>query len=189
MSEVRVNTIVPRTTSNVEFQGLDVPTYLGSPLALDSEVVRKDGSTITGAVTMTGGANLVLNGNASAALQAVPKQQLDSSISTAIAGLGAVRSFTSNGYYEAPGGFIIQWASVAAADVSGTDSGTIIWPKAGGFPNACLKVIGGISSTGGVNHDLVLAIIGYDTTGCTYSVTEFTSSVNPCTIDVIAIGH
>lgn len=74
MSNLSVNAISPRTSASVELQGINPPTYLGSPLAQVSNVVLKVGDTMTGP--------LVLPGNASTLLQAVPKQQLDSAIST-----------------------------------------------------------------------------------------------------------
>lgn len=40
MSELRSNTISPRTTTAVNFTGLEVPSYLGQPLALDTDVVN-----------------------------------------------------------------------------------------------------------------------------------------------------
>lgn len=39
MSELRVNTVSPRTATAVNITGLEVPSYLGQPLALDSDVV------------------------------------------------------------------------------------------------------------------------------------------------------
>lgn len=51
MSTLSLNTIVPRTTPNVDIQGVSVPTYLGSPLAVESSVASRfaalNGSTIT----------------------------------------------------------------------------------------------------------------------------------------------
>lgn len=75
MSNITVNTISPRTTANIDITGIDPPSYLGSPLALESETVLKAGSTMTGP--------LVLPGNAVAALEAVPLQQ----VNTLLAGL------------------------------------------------------------------------------------------------------
>ena len=67
MSELSVNIISPRTDTKVEILGIDPPTFQGQPLALEAEVVKVAGDTMTGP--------LVLSGDASSALHAVPLQQ------------------------------------------------------------------------------------------------------------------
>lgn len=77
MSQFNVNNIGPSTASEVNITGLNPPTYLGSELAQVDDVVLKSGGA--GAI-MTG--LLTLSANASSNLHAVPKQQLDTEIST-----------------------------------------------------------------------------------------------------------
>jgi hypothetical protein len=128
MSNITVNTITPRTTSNVDIQGISKPTYLTSPIALTSETVQLAGSTMTGP--------LVLPGNAASALQAVPKQQLDAAVA-----LGA-RVTATNGYYTLPPGILLQWgtysSNISIAVGSAPTPVAITFPTA--FPTACLNI-------------------------------------------------
>lgn len=185
MSNLVVNTITPHTTSNVDFAGIDVPSYQGLPLAMDNEVVKLTGSTMTGP--------LILSANAAAALGAVPKQQLDTAIgtvNTTISNLGSTHLFSADGYYTAPGGLIIQWASVTTTDpTSGQPgyAGSVTWPIA--FPTGCLKVIAGIRVAAAASNNIALAVTGFNTGTASFQIMEWGNSVNPCTVDFIAVGY
>jgi hypothetical protein len=80
MSNITVNSISPRTTPGVDFTGIDQPSFQGSPLALEADTVMKSGSTMTGP--------LVLPGDATLSLHAVPLQQVTTLLS-------AIPTFTS----------------------------------------------------------------------------------------------
>ena len=113
------------------------------------------GAASRGANTFTGAQTLP--GNAVNALEAVPKQQLDSvvsskaeiagsasqafSVAAATAAEHAVRldqfSKSSSGQ-SLPGGVIEKWGYVAIGDVSGVTSGLVTFSSA--FPTACRNV-------------------------------------------------
>jgi hypothetical protein len=135
MSHLSVNTISPSTTPEVQIQGANPPTYLGSELAQKSDTVLKTGSTMTGP--------LVLSGNASLNLHAVPKQQLD----TALINFDN-NSYNVNGWQRFPNGFTMMWG-VYTPDISTVDLATsevvITFPTmtgmgSGGFPTGCYHV-------------------------------------------------
>lgn len=86
MSNLTVNTISPRTTSNVDITGIDKPTFQGSPLALDGEVLKLAGGTMTGP--------LILSGDATGSLNPVSFQQLGPAITTAISSIISTGTFT-----------------------------------------------------------------------------------------------
>ena len=82
----------------------------------------------------------LLPGNATQALQAVPKQQMDTGLQEqwqAVLNLFASKSHTSSGYQDLPGGLILQCGvsniipSVSAAVPSFTHA----------FPNGCLQIV------------------------------------------------
>lgn len=128
MSQLGTNVIAPVTSSSVEIQGLNPPNYLGSELAQKSQTVLKSGSTMTGP--------LVLSGNAANALEAVPKQQLD----TAITNLDFSSSIGLNGYQRLPSGLLIQWGQLPITTGSYSTITTLTFPIA--FPNACISITG-----------------------------------------------
>lgn len=91
--------------------------------------VNKAGDTMTGPLT--------LSANATLALQAVTKQQMDAAdaLNTPLAAFtGANQSLTASGYQKLPGGLIIQWGTAT------TNNGlvTITWPIP--FPNNVLSI-------------------------------------------------
>jgi hypothetical protein len=182
MSNLTVNTITPSSTSEVELQGLNPPTYLGSTLAEVSDVVLKVGSTMTG--------HLTLNANASANMHAVPKQQLDTALTNF-----TVQSQSMPGYQKFPGGLIMQWTTVNIPNVSAGvpgDTGTISWPLApgsGGFQSACVAVLVSVRVPAGQIHNITAAATSYNTTGVTYLVQESGAIANECNIDFLAIGY
>lgn len=121
MSGLNVNTIGPRTTSNVDFSGISPPSYLGSPL------IPASGGTFTGPV--------VLAGNAVNPLDAVPFQQLSGVV-------GGAQLLATDGYQVLPGGLILQWGTYTSdipVAVTGSVSAVFVtFPLV--FPNTCLNV-------------------------------------------------
>ena len=171
MSGLNVNTIGPRTTSNVDFTGVSVPSYSGTPL------VTTAGATFTGPI--------VLPGNAVSALQAVPLQQIASLV-------GGAQSLTTNGYVTLPGGIIIQWCSTAFVNVASGNpgtTGTVTFPIA--YPTACLFCMPAtnIDPGGGLSNWNISTVGTPTTTTQDFQVQEWSSGVNPGTALFIAIGY
>lgn len=174
MSNLTVNTISPRTTANVDFTGIDVPTYLGQQLAIATEVLPLSGGTVTGDITMIG--DITLSGDAVNNLHPVAKQQFNNSL-------------TGNGYQRLPGGLIIQWFTTTIGDTpSGVpgSTGSLTFPVA--FSTACFVCLGGIQVTASNHNNLQVAITSKTVSGINYQVQEWGNEVNPCTINFIAIG-
>ena len=122
MSQVNVNTIGPRTSANVNFTGLNPPSYLGSELAQTSLSVQKAGGTMSGP--------LVLSGDASAALNPISKQQFDA---------GFTSSLTTNGHQKLPSGLIIQWGVLTTTGgIGNTETITFSFPTP--FLNALFSI-------------------------------------------------
>lgn len=185
MSEVSVNTVSPRTTTQVNITGLNPPTYLGTELAQKPQVVLKSGSTMTGSLT--------LPGNAAAALEAVPKQQLDAAVAgltTSINAIGSVKSLAANGYVVLPGGVYMQWFSLTLTDLAagqGNNLYSTTFPVA--FPNACLHCFTSLVSGATSPINLSVAISSKTTTGINFHAEEWSNSVNPITVSFLAIGY
>ena len=142
------------------------------------QYVRKAGDTMTGA--------LLLHANASAALQAVPKQQLDAAISAI--GVGA-QSLTANGYQMLPGGLLMQWFSASFPNVPGGVPGFIgsaSFPIA--FPTACLICLAGSEQSAVGDNNWHISVISKSTTGIDFKVEEWAPSDNPGTAVFIALG-
>ena len=85
----------------------DKPVSTATQEALDGKL-DKSGGTLTGSLTLIGA--LTLSGNATTALGAVPKQQVETLINTAVAGFtsayigGRGQVFTSSGTFTVPAG-------------------------------------------------------------------------------------
>lgn len=80
-------------------------------------------------------------------------------LSSAIQGTTSPNSFAANGYFQFPGGLILNWNS--GATVSG--AGSVTFSKA--FPNACLNVL--LTPQGsGTASDYALAAGSLSKTGC-----------------------
>lgn len=184
MSTLTVNTIEPRTEAEVNFTGLNPPSYLGQELAIKAEVLALTGGTMTGFP--------VLPGNASANLQTVPLQQLNNGLASVVGS----RSVGSFGFINFPGSLAVgptltlQWTSVTITDASiGTPGSvfTVTWPTP--FLNACYTVQTTIHVVSGELNNLVAAITSMSTTGAGVQVQEWSAGTNPCTIHFLAIGY
>lgn len=152
--------------------------------------VAKAGDTMTGP--------LVLPGNASSALQAVPKQQLDAkadlagsaaqafSVSAPSAPAHAVplASFdavlSTNGYQKLPSGLILQWGQESMPEPPAT--GFVTFPMA--FPSFCASVT--IGSGMGASSS-VLALVK-STSGFSVYLDEWIGRTNAGPICWMAVG-
>ena len=179
MSNLNVNVIIPRTTSNIDIQGVSKPTYLSSPIALTSETVQLTGSTMTG--------QLSLPATTSNAAHATRQDYVLSQI----AAIGNIHSFTTNGYYVGPGGIVLQWGIAAFADPPGGvpgQTGSVSFPYT--FPNSCLIVNLGTSVTAGGTSNWNASVTAMTTTTFSYQVQEWSASVgNSGSLNWIAIGY
>ena len=124
----------------------DKPVSTATREALDGKL-DKSGGTLTGSLTLTGA--LTLSGNATTALGAVPKQQVETLINTAVAGFtsayigGRGQVFTSSGTFTVPDGI----TSVKVRGCSGGGGG------GGGSSNGSTTSFGSYcSATGGSNN-------------------------------------
>lgn len=177
MSHLSVNTIAPVSTTEVELQGTNPPTYLGSELAQKSATVLKAGSTMTGALT--------LYGDAASNLVAVPKQQLDAAMVNFL-----TKSLAMPGYQKFPGGLMLQWVTASVGDVaSGVpgNTGSVVWPTT--FATGCLSVFTTIHVVAGEFSNVVCAITAKSTTGADYQVQEWSAGSNAHVVHFLAIGY
>lgn len=170
-----------------------VITPLSAKQAIDKQV--KEGFTATGPI--------VLPGDASTALQAVPKQQLDSGLATkallagsssqqfsvanatasdhavALGQLGS--SLAANGYQRLPSGLILQWgATVGYQPPSGVGASFPI-----PFPNQCFHVSG--SWSGG--PAAALMSMSFNVNGWSGYVDEWVGTNNFGQVFWFAIGY
>ena len=88
--------------------------------------------------------------------------------------------------------FIIQLKQVTFTDVpAGVPgyTGSATWQTA--FPTACLAVFPGfeVASGGSAYNDFQFAVTAKSTTGCSFQIQEWVTSVNPGTLNLLAIGY
>lgn len=180
-SQINTDIIGPVSTTQVDIQGLNPPTYQGSPLAKVSDVVLKAGSTMTG--------SLVLSGNASSALHAVPKQQLDSAISNVLTILstGVTGGFVLN----ASGVNVkIQWMQMSLSDIPVGTTGDLpfSWPTP--FTSDCYAVYATIIYTAGNVANVAVSVKeGWTNVGGYVQAQEWSNAVNPIKIQLLGIGN
>lgn len=178
MSQLGVNFIAPTTAANVEIQGINPPTYLGSELAQKSDVVLKSGSTMTGA--------LVLSGDATANLNPVTKQQFD-----ALATIYNTQVLGTTGSQKLLGSVIIKWGVTAIPSGSNTGTATVTFASA--FPNGIFVVVGNADKAGNAGWNPVTVFFDTKTTGGFHITADTANNTvnlqSGISVNWIAIGY
>lgn len=185
---VRLNSALTALQNNVNSQISDLTNWVNSQISalttsVNAQIATLTGRTITGGGLVTGGGDLSANRVLSVA-EATLEQIRD------LTGQGTItparwadlqRSLAQNGWYELPGGLIIQQGRYT---VPSSGVHTITFPLA--FPNECFAVVCG-GGTNAVVDNNQTELVGNSITSTNFQVTF---SINTTTSGAfIAIGR
>jgi hypothetical protein len=99
------------------------------------------------------------------------------------------QALSANGWQRMVGGLLVQWASLSFPNVplgNPGHSGSLNFPVA--FPTACLFCTACTETTEGAINNWNVSITGTTATTASYQVQEWSSSVNPGVVRVLALG-
>jgi hypothetical protein len=95
-------------------------------------------------------------------------------------------SHGGSGYDQLPSGLILQWVWTYVGDVSGNYFNSVSWPVT--FPTACFAVQATLRLNSGSETDASVTTFAEDQTGCSFTVQEWSGTVQDFYVVFFAIG-